>query len=451
MKNTIKIGLLTALLFASVGIAKEPAKTLCGSQKCRMASFTKRLSQCTACKASAGGNVKLCPACAEKQGVCRVCLKPLAGKPDAPKQAAWIPVKSKAVPPKDAKIEVFKGKLTKVKIRKGIASTLMRTHNYHLGKYQVFTGAQNIDELDKLVGKTVELKGWHNSMELEGRKLNEIWPTAVRLAEAAENVAAKQAAWTPIKSKAVPAKDAKIEVFKGKLTKVDMMEGIAGISMRTHNYRLGKYDVFTRGSTIGELDKLVGKMVELKGWLNNMELEGKKLNEIWPTAVRAVETGSEDVILKDLQNAPESAEVNDGKEFRIICRGMENHIADGKGKLMGGLMLAPHKHRAKLETTNLEVERVWVLSGDESVGTDIPEKDRPAKNYRFVGIVKVDCNAKWKSGDRITVVVRIRNTETDKTWLVGVKNVPIKDIARPMPKLPIRPNLPVRPKLPIRR
>lgn len=62
----------------------------------------------------------------------------------------------------------------------GGASTLMRTAYYKLGKWRLYTGARKHPELDKLVGKGVQIRGKEVKMNLEGRALQEIWPGAVR-------------------------------------------------------------------------------------------------------------------------------------------------------------------------------------------------------------------------------------------------------------------------------
>lgn len=60
-------------------------------------------------------------------------------------------------------------------------STLMRSHRYKLGDRFLYPGQKN-DELERLIGKTVEIRGKPYDVELEGQSVREIWPGAIRAA-----------------------------------------------------------------------------------------------------------------------------------------------------------------------------------------------------------------------------------------------------------------------------
>jgi len=64
--------------------------------------------------------------------------------------------------------------------------------------------------------------------------------------------------------------------------------GAGGIStlQRTAYYRIGKYRLYTRARKHPALDRLVGKAVQVRGKVVEMNLEGQHLREIWPAAVR---------------------------------------------------------------------------------------------------------------------------------------------------------------------
>jgi hypothetical protein len=79
--------------------------------------------------------------------------------------------------------QVFNGKLEKIPDAGG-ASALMRTSFYKLGERTVYTGGKRNRALDALLGRAVEIRGKAVEMELEGRKLREIWPATVRKAGA---------------------------------------------------------------------------------------------------------------------------------------------------------------------------------------------------------------------------------------------------------------------------
>jgi hypothetical protein len=68
-------------------------------------------------------------------------------------------------------------------------SIMMRASFYKLGTRNLYTGAGKVAALDALVGKKVEIRGKAVEMELEGRKLREIWPATVRKAVAVAEVA----------------------------------------------------------------------------------------------------------------------------------------------------------------------------------------------------------------------------------------------------------------------
>lgn len=80
-----------------------------------------------------------------------------------------------------AKEQTFTGTLEAVP-NAGGPGILMRTAFYKLGDRTVFTGGKKIAALDDLVGKSVDIKGKANDMELEGKNLKEIWPAMVRQA-----------------------------------------------------------------------------------------------------------------------------------------------------------------------------------------------------------------------------------------------------------------------------
>lgn len=74
---------------------------------------------------------------------------------------------------------MFSGTLQAVAGAGGM-STLMRTAHYRLGKWRLYTGARKHPDLDKLVGKGVQIRGKRVEMNLEGRHLKEIWPGHIR-------------------------------------------------------------------------------------------------------------------------------------------------------------------------------------------------------------------------------------------------------------------------------
>lgn len=62
----------------------------------------------------------------------------------------------------------------------GGMSTLQRTCHYRIGKYRLYTAARKHPDLDKLVGKPVQIRGKIVEMNLEGQHLREVWPAAIR-------------------------------------------------------------------------------------------------------------------------------------------------------------------------------------------------------------------------------------------------------------------------------
>lgn len=77
------------------------------------------------------------------------------------------------------KEHAFRGKLEAVAPRAGIG-TLQRSALYKLGDRTIYTGAKKNPVLDKLIGKTIEIRGKPYDIELEGQQVREIWPAAVR-------------------------------------------------------------------------------------------------------------------------------------------------------------------------------------------------------------------------------------------------------------------------------
>lgn len=75
------------------------------------------------------------------------------------------------------------------------------------------------------------------------------------------------------------------EVIAGKLESVTPPE--ISTLQRNSYYRIGAMTIYTGAKRIAALDALVGKQVEIRGKLVEMNLEGQHLNEIWPAAVRA--------------------------------------------------------------------------------------------------------------------------------------------------------------------
>lgn len=63
----------------------------------------------------------------------------------------------------------------------GAATTLQRTGYYQLGNRMVYTGAKKVGALDSLTGKRVIIRGKPYDLDLEGRRVSEIWPGAVRI------------------------------------------------------------------------------------------------------------------------------------------------------------------------------------------------------------------------------------------------------------------------------
>jgi len=96
-------------------------------------------------------------------------------------EPAWRPLFEKEEWYKNAegKEQIFRGKLEAVP-GADAPSTLQRSAHYKLAGRTLYTGARKVDALDKLVGKHVEMRGKAIDMELEGQRLREIWPAAVR-------------------------------------------------------------------------------------------------------------------------------------------------------------------------------------------------------------------------------------------------------------------------------
>ena len=80
---------------------------------------------------------------------------------------------------KDVKEQTFTGVLEAMPVDGG-PSILQRTHHYKLGDKLIFTSGKKHPALDEFVGKKVEIRGKPVTMELEGQKLNELWPAQVR-------------------------------------------------------------------------------------------------------------------------------------------------------------------------------------------------------------------------------------------------------------------------------
>ena len=75
------------------------------------------------------------------------------------------------------------------------------------------------------------------------------------------------------------------EVIAGKLESVTPPE--ISTLQRNSYYKIGARMIYTGAKKLAALDALVGKQVEVRGKLVEMNLEGQHLNEIWPAAVRA--------------------------------------------------------------------------------------------------------------------------------------------------------------------
>lgn len=75
--------------------------------------------------------------------------------------------------------KVFTGKLEAIR-HEGEVSTLMRPMYYTLAGRSVYTAGKQVKALDDLVGFEVEVRGKPYDLDLEGQKLREIWPSAVR-------------------------------------------------------------------------------------------------------------------------------------------------------------------------------------------------------------------------------------------------------------------------------
>jgi len=75
--------------------------------------------------------------------------------------------------------QVFRGTLQRH--REPEVSILQRPHRYKLGDRFIYPGREH-PELEKLIGREVEVRGKPYDVELEGRSVREIWPAAVRAA-----------------------------------------------------------------------------------------------------------------------------------------------------------------------------------------------------------------------------------------------------------------------------
>lgn len=73
----------------------------------------------------------------------------------------------------------FTGVLEAVQDAGGV-STVQRRPRYRLGDRDVYTGATNLAALDALLGTRVVIRGKAVDMALEGARVREIWPAAVR-------------------------------------------------------------------------------------------------------------------------------------------------------------------------------------------------------------------------------------------------------------------------------
>ena len=75
----------------------------------------------------------------------------------------------------------FTGVLKAIPQNPNEMTTLQRTSLYSLGDRTIYTGAKKVDALDKLVGKKVIIRGKPYDINLEGQRVSEIWPGAVRV------------------------------------------------------------------------------------------------------------------------------------------------------------------------------------------------------------------------------------------------------------------------------
>lgn len=105
-------------------------------------------------------------------------------KAAAPVKAKWQPLFStESWYREQAGVEtVFKGTLQALPSQDGKVTTLMRTNYYSLGGRMLYTGTYKNALLNSLIGKKVVIRGKAVDMELEGQKVNEIWPAAIRIA-----------------------------------------------------------------------------------------------------------------------------------------------------------------------------------------------------------------------------------------------------------------------------
>lgn len=76
------------------------------------------------------------------------------------------------------------------------------------------------------------------------------------------------------------------QIVSGKLEAIPET-GMASTLMRTSLYRIENRTLYTGGKRLPALDALVGKQVEIKGKLVDMNLEGQELHELWPASIRA--------------------------------------------------------------------------------------------------------------------------------------------------------------------
>jgi type 1 glutamine amidotransferase len=102
-----------------------------------------------------------------------------------------------------------------------------------------------------------------------------------------ENKDATKYAWhdLPKDDKTYRENKSKEQNFTGTLESIPDAGGATTLQ-RASYYKLNDMTVFTNGKKVPALDAMVGKKVDIRGKISDMELEGKQLHELWPVSVR---------------------------------------------------------------------------------------------------------------------------------------------------------------------
>lgn len=94
-------------------------------------------------------------------------------------------------------------------------------------------------------------------------------------------------------------------LFTGVLNATKQNPNLVTTLQRTSLYSLDRRTIYTGGSRVDVLDKLVGKVVTIRGKAVEMELEGRVLLEIWPAAVKEAREPLHPIEIHEIKAMPE--------------------------------------------------------------------------------------------------------------------------------------------------